>query len=62
MDVKIQRALISVSDKNGIVDFAAALQAMGVVIISTGGTAKTLSEAGIGEDDILSLFPEVTAG
>ena len=47
MDVKIQRALISVSDKNGIVDFATALEAMGVTIISTGGTAKVLSEAGI---------------
>ncbi|MHC5119833.1 MAG: bifunctional phosphoribosylaminoimidazolecarboxamide formyltransferase/IMP cyclohydrolase, partial [Planctomycetota bacterium] len=64
MDVKIQRALISVSDKNGIVDFAAALQAMGVVIISTGGTAKTLSEAGIEvvSVDSVTNFPEMMNG
>lgn len=64
MDVKIQRALISVSDKNGIVDFAAALEAMGVVIISTGGTAKTLSEAGIEvvSVDSVTNFPEMMNG
>lgn len=64
MDVKIQRALISVSDKTGIVDFARQLAAMGVTIISTGGTARTLTEAGI---DVLSVdsvtgFPEMMDG
>jgi len=43
----IKRALISVSDKTGIVEMARELQSMGVDIISTGGTAKTLSDAGI---------------
>ena len=43
----IKRALISVSDKNGIVEFAKKLSDMGVEIISTGGTSKTLSENGI---------------
>ena len=42
-----RRALISVSDKNGVVDFARRLFAMGFEIISTGGTAKALSEAGV---------------
>jgi len=41
----IKRALISVSDKTGIVEMARELQSMGVDIISTGGTAKTLSDA-----------------
>ena len=45
--MKIQTALISVSDKSGIVDFAQALASRGVRILSTGGTAKLLSEAGI---------------
>lgn len=64
MDVKIQRALISVSDKNGVVDFASALQAMGVTIISTGGTAKALSEAGIEvvSVDSVTSFPEMMNG
>ena len=44
---KIKRALISVSDKTGIVPFAKQLQAMQIEIISTGGTAKMLSENGI---------------
>ena len=44
---KIRRAIISVSDKTGIVDFAKALSSMGVEIISTGGTFKVLKEAGV---------------
>lgn len=44
---KIERALISVSDKRGLVEFAAGLQALGVEILSTGGTAAALSAAGI---------------
>ena len=44
---KIKRALVSVSDKNGLLDLAKALRRHGVEILSTGGTAKTLAEAGI---------------
>jgi phosphoribosylaminoimidazolecarboxamide formyltransferase/IMP cyclohydrolase len=44
---KIKRALISVSDKKGVVEFARELHAMGIEILSTGGTAKTLRGAGI---------------
>ena len=44
---KIQRALISVSDKSGIVEFAQKLTESGVEILSTGGTAKLLDEKGI---------------
>ncbi len=47
MNVKIQRALISVFDKTGIVDFAKALAASGVEIISSGGTAKAIEAAGV---------------
>lgn len=50
--LKIKRALISVSDKTGIVDFARCLASMGVEIISTGGTAKTLKDAGIDSIEI----------
>ena len=64
MDVKIQRALISVSDKNGVVEFAQALKAMGVTIISTGGTARTLTEAGVEVTSVDSVtdFPEMMNG
>ena len=44
---KIARALISVSDKTGLVEFARGLHALGVEILSTGGTAKALRDAGI---------------
>ena len=44
---KIQRALVSVTDKTGIVEFAGRLSALGVELISTGGTAKILRESGI---------------
>jgi len=44
---KIKRALISVSDKTGIVEFAKKLTASGIEILSTGGTARTLREAGV---------------
>ncbi|NRA82552.1 MAG: hypothetical protein HRU22_01835, partial [Gammaproteobacteria bacterium] len=43
----IKRALLSVSDKNGIVEFARALSAKGIEILSTGGTAKLLEAIGI---------------
>src|SRR5436309_12869249 len=62
--IKIRRALISVSDKAGIVDFARKLKAFGVEIISTGGTAKTLREAGIEVRDVSDVtgFPEMMDG
>ena len=64
MEVKIQTALISVSDKSGVVDFAKKLSEMGVKIISTGGTAKKLSGAGIDVVGIESVtgFPEMMDG
>jgi len=49
---EIKRALISVSDKEGIVDFAKGLRDLGVEILSTGGTAHVLKEAGISVRDI----------
>lgn len=64
MDVKIKRALISVSDKTGVIEFAGALEAMGVSIISTGGTAKALAKEGINVISIDSVtgFPEMMDG
>ncbi|MEP6636569.1 MAG: bifunctional phosphoribosylaminoimidazolecarboxamide formyltransferase/IMP cyclohydrolase [Acidobacteriota bacterium] len=61
---KIRRALISVSDKTGIVDFARELKRFDVEIISTGGTAKALREAGIEVRDVADLtgFPELMEG
>jgi len=61
---KIRRALISVSDKTGIVDFARELKAFAVEIISTGGTARTLREAGIEVTDVSQVtgFPEMMDG
>ena len=60
----IQRALISVSDKTGIVEFARALKARGVEILSTGGTAKLLSDHGIMVIEVSEYtgFPEMMAG
>ncbi len=61
---KIRRALISVSDKRGIVEFAAALKAMGVEILSTGGTASSLRAAGIDVRNVSDVtgFPEILGG
>jgi phosphoribosylaminoimidazolecarboxamide formyltransferase/IMP cyclohydrolase len=61
---KIHRALISVSDKTGIIDFAKFLQSRGVEIVSTGGTSKTLRDAGVTVRDISNLtgFPEIMDG
>src|SRR5688572_18340389 len=53
--LEIRRALISVSDKAGIVDFARALAGHGVEILSTGGTAKALQEAGIPVTDVSAV-------
>ena len=51
-DVTIERALLSVSDKTGIVDFARALAGQGAEILSTGGTASALRDAGIPVKDV----------
>jgi phosphoribosylaminoimidazolecarboxamide formyltransferase/IMP cyclohydrolase len=61
---KIRRALISVSDKAGIVEFAAELKKYGVEIISTGGTAGVLREAGIDVLEVADVtgFPEMMDG
>ncbi len=60
----IQRALISVSDKTGVEDFAKKLQTLGIEILSTGGTAATLRKAGIEVIDVSSItgFPEILGG
>jgi phosphoribosylaminoimidazolecarboxamide formyltransferase/IMP cyclohydrolase len=62
--VPLKRALISVSDKTGLIDFARALDAKGVEILSTGGTAKALREAGIAVKDVAEItgFPEMMDG
>jgi phosphoribosylaminoimidazolecarboxamide formyltransferase/IMP cyclohydrolase len=62
--VKIRRALISVSDKTRIVDFARELQGFGVEIISTGGTARALRDAGIEVREVsdVTKFPEMMDG
>ena len=64
MEVKIKTALISVSDKNGVVEFAKKLGEMGVKIISTGGTAKRLRDEGLSVVGIESVtgFPEMMDG
>jgi phosphoribosylaminoimidazolecarboxamide formyltransferase/IMP cyclohydrolase len=61
---KIQRAILSVTDKTGLVEFARKLAGMGVELISTGGTAKLLRESGISVKDISDLtgFPEMLDG
>src|SRR5580700_11198897 len=62
---RIQRALLSVTDKTGIVDFARALTALGVEILSTGGTYRVLKEAGIAslrEVAEVTQFPEMLDG
>jgi phosphoribosylaminoimidazolecarboxamide formyltransferase/IMP cyclohydrolase len=60
----VRRALISVSDKTGLVAFARALAERGVALISTGGTAKTLAEAGLGVTEVAAVtqFPEMLDG
>ncbi len=63
-DVTIRRALLSMSDKAGLVELGQALSARGVELVSTGGTAKTLREAGLVVMDISDLtgFPEMMDG
>jgi len=61
---KIERAIISVTDKSGIVGFANSLSGLGVQILSTGGTARALREGGISVTDISEYtgFPEMMDG
>jgi phosphoribosylaminoimidazolecarboxamide formyltransferase/IMP cyclohydrolase len=61
---KIQRAILSVTDKTGLVEFAKQLAVLKVELVSTGGTAKLLREAGIAVKDISDLtgFPEMMDG
>lgn len=60
----IKRALISVSNKEGVVEFARTLDSMGIEILSTGGTAKALRDAGIPVKDVSEYtgFPEMLDG
>ncbi len=60
----LRRALLSVSDKTGLVDLAKALDARGVEILSTGGSAKTLRDAGVPVKDVAEVtgFPEMMDG
>src|ERR1700689_2455518 len=61
---RVSRALISVSDKTGVVDFARALAGHSIELVSTGGTRKTLSDAGLRVLDVSDLtgFPEMMDG
>ena len=63
-DVTIRRALLSVSDKTGLVPLGQALAALGVELVSTGGTAKALRDAGLAVMDVSELtgFPEMMDG
>jgi phosphoribosylaminoimidazolecarboxamide formyltransferase/IMP cyclohydrolase len=63
-EVRIGRALLSVSDKTGIVEFARGLAELGVELVSTGGTAATLKEAGLDVRQIEEFtgFPEIMGG
>ncbi|MGH8173810.1 MAG: bifunctional phosphoribosylaminoimidazolecarboxamide formyltransferase/IMP cyclohydrolase [Rhodanobacteraceae bacterium] len=62
--VPVRRALLSVSDKTGLIDFAHGLDALGVALVSTGGTATALRQAGIPVTDVSTLtgFPEIMDG
>ena len=61
---KIQRAILSVTDKTGLIEFGRKLAALGIELVSTGGTAKQLRDAGIAVKDVSELtgFPEMLDG
>jgi phosphoribosylaminoimidazolecarboxamide formyltransferase/IMP cyclohydrolase len=61
---KVQRAILSVTDKTGLIDFAGKLGALGIELVSTGGTAKLLRDSNIAVKDISELtgFPEMLDG
>jgi len=58
---KIKRAVVSVSNKKGLAEFAKSLHSLGVEILSTGGTAKALRDAGVAVKDVSDYtgFPEM---
>lgn len=62
--IRVKRALLSVSEKTGLVEFAHGLMELGVELISTGGTAKVLTEAGLANKNISEItnFPEMLEG
>jgi len=62
--VKVAQALLSVSDKSGIVELARGLAACGIALLSTGGTARLLTDAGIAVTDVgrYTGFPEMLDG
>jgi len=64
MTAPVKRALISVSDKTGLLAFAGRLRALGVELLATGGTAKALAEAGLPLVDVSAItgFPEILDG
>jgi phosphoribosylaminoimidazolecarboxamide formyltransferase/IMP cyclohydrolase len=61
---RVTRALISVSDKSGLIDFASALAGHGIALVSTGGTARAIADAGLKVTDVSDLtgFPEMMDG
>src|SRR2546425_8041569 len=61
---RITRALLSVSDKTGLIDFARALSGHGIELVSTGGTARAIADAGLKVRDVSDLtgFPEMMDG
>src|ERR1044071_6313879 len=63
-EVRVRRALLSVSDKTGVAEFARGLADLGIELVSTGGTAATLREAGLEVRDIADFtgFPEIMGG
>src|SRR5690606_26661701 len=62
--ITVRRALLSVSDKTGLIDLARALSRHGIELLSTGGSAKTIREAGLPVRDVSDLtgFPEIMDG
>lgn len=62
--ITTRRALLSVSDKTGLADIGAALHALGIEIVSTGGSARALRQAGVPVRDVSELtgFPEIMDG
>ena len=62
--MKVRRALVSVHDKTGVVDFARELSRLGIELLSTGGTAKLLRDSGLAVRDVADVtgFPEMLDG
>ena len=62
--MKRPRALLSVSDKSGLVDFARRLDAAGIELVASGGTARKIAEAGLPVTEVESItgFPEILGG